>query len=296
MPTRPPMTPSASASTTTQRHHETAAEANRLQHGDLRAALADGHAHRVGGDQQDREDDRHADCVEQAREVPNQVGEFCQERAFCFGLRLDVAVLEVGVDRAHERGPLRRVRDLDVERAGACIRACAVLDRFVQILEVEERHPEVQARRLGGIRRVDGPDVELQRPADTIGRTDALHLDLIARRLVCDENLGAPPDLTTRGVVVSTSVAAKTPRPHEKIVPAAMMNTSRAMTTHAPRRERGDSSSRRSETSSFLRSSMLLSTLTRSSRLLILDRSRAAPTPWPHAATCLDCAPRTAPE
>ena len=42
-----------------------------------------------------------------------------------------------------------------------------------------------------------------------------------------------PPDLSTR-VVVSTSVAANTARPHQKIVPAATMNTRRAMTTHAP--------------------------------------------------------------
>jgi hypothetical protein len=64
---------------------------------------------------------------------------------------------------------------------------------------------------------------------------------------------GAPPDLSTRGVVVSTSVAAKT-RSHQKVVLAATTNTSTAMTTHGPRRERGGSASRRSEASSFLRS------------------------------------------
>jgi hypothetical protein len=97
---------------------------------------------------------------------------------------------------------------------------------------------------------------------------------------------GASPDLSTRGVVVSTSVAAKTPRPHEKTELAATMNTGRAMTTtQALRRERGGWSSRRSEASSVVRSSV------------IRDRSRAAAAPPPlNAATCLDCAPRTSPE
>src|SRR5262249_5447204 len=63
---------------------------------------------------------------------------------------------------------------------------------------------------------------------------------------------------------------------------AAIMNTGRAMTIHAPRPERGGSPSRRSEASCFLRSSMLLaasrirrSTLTRSSRGCWMADARA---------------------
>ena len=48
MPTSPPMTPSASASTMTSVITRPPLKPERLQHGDLRAALANGHAHRVG--------------------------------------------------------------------------------------------------------------------------------------------------------------------------------------------------------------------------------------------------------
>ena len=58
---------------------------------------------------------------------------------------------------------------------------------------------------------------------------------------------GRPPDLPMRGVVVSTSVVANALLSHQKIVPEATMNTSRTVTTHAPRRERGRPSSRRGE-------------------------------------------------
>src|SRR5262245_57454471 len=69
-------------------HHEphdvTARETERLQHADFGATFAHGHAHRVRGDEQDRERHGGADSVEQKRQVPGHRDEPGLEGLFRF--------------------------------------------------------------------------------------------------------------------------------------------------------------------------------------------------------------------
>ena len=81
-----------------QREHERAREAERLQHRDLLAPLADRHAHRVGAHREDRERDGEADAVQDEREVADERQEPGEELALGLRLRLGVAVLEGLVD------------------------------------------------------------------------------------------------------------------------------------------------------------------------------------------------------
>ena len=96
-----PRTPMISASASTSVSTSAAREAERLQHRDLRAAFAHGHAHRVRGDEQDREGHGHADRVEQQRQVAGHRDEAGQEARFGFRLRL-----RVGCSRTARRSRL----------------------------------------------------------------------------------------------------------------------------------------------------------------------------------------------
>src|SRR5438552_13874528 len=92
-----------------QGHDLAAREAEGLEHRDLHAPLAHGHAHGVGGDEEDGEDHGQSDAVEQESEVPDHGHEVGAEGGFRLRLGLRLAVVEDGVDGLAHRCRLSTV-------------------------------------------------------------------------------------------------------------------------------------------------------------------------------------------
>src|SRR5262245_10913783 len=104
-------------------HHEPAREAERLEHGDLGAAVPHGHAHRVRRHEQDREAHGEADAAQQDGEVAGHRDEAGPERGLGLGASGRIRVLEHVVDRLADRAGLARVLDQHLVHAEAGVAA-----------------------------------------------------------------------------------------------------------------------------------------------------------------------------
>ena len=140
-------------------HDEAAAEAEGLEDGDLLAALAHSHAHRVGGHDEDREDDRDPDHLEDARQVAGHRHHAGAEGGLGRGVGLPLTVLEHLVDRRGDRRLPVWIFDLDHQET----RTHAVLGDLLEVLVVEEQDPSIGPWTADVVDLVDPADDEVER-------------------------------------------------------------------------------------------------------------------------------------